>query len=301
MQKDSNYHRILFEKAVIGLALCKINGDFVDVNEACAQLIGRTIKQTLRLNCWSITTEKYKDKECEVLSELEKYGKYGPFEKEYIHKDGHVVPVKMFGQLMEMDGERYIWSSIENITEAKKTERRFERLRKKLELLSFKDGLTNIANRRMFDATLEKEWQRAQRKKIPLSLIMADIDFFKQYNDFYGHQQGDECLKVVANLLKRVSRRSMDLASRYGGEEFVLLLPETDYDKAVLLAEKCLDVVRDEKIPHEKSRVADTVTVSAGVCTLIPEIDAPSSLLMEGADEMLYKAKKAGRNRFFAK
>ncbi len=300
MQKDSNYHHILFEKAVIGLALCKMNGDLVDVNEAYAKLIGRTPKQALKLSYWDITPDKYKEPELAALADLEKTGTYGPFEKEYIHKDGHLVPVRLSGQLIELGGEQYIWSCVEDITDTKKAERRFERLRKKLELLSFKDGLTNIANRRMFDATLEKEWQRAQRNQTPLSLIMIDIDFFKQYNDFYGHQQGDECLKIIANLLKRVSKRSMDLASRYGGEEFVLLLPEIAQEKVELLAQKCLDVVREEKIPHEKSKISDVVTVSAGACTIIPAVDSPSHKLIECADELLYKAKKSGRNRFLA-
>jgi len=153
----------------------------------------------------------------------------------------------------------------------------------------------------MFDMTLEKEWQRAQRKQTCLSLIMIDIDFFKQYNDSYGHQQGDECLKVIANLLRKVSKRSTDLASRYGGEEFVLLLPEINQEKARLLAEKCLSVVSEEKIPHEKSKIGGVVTVSAGVCTTVPAIGSPSSTLIECADSLLYKAKKSGRNQFFSK
>jgi len=301
MQKDSKYYRILFEEAVIGLALCKMSGELVDVNKAYADLIGLTIKQALKLSYWDITPEKYKAKELELLEALEKTGKYGPFEKEYIHKNGSLVPVKLSGQLVTIDGEQYIWSTVEDITASKKAERKFERLHKKLELLSFKDGLTNIANRRMFDMTLEKEWQRAQRKQTCLSLIMIDIDFFKQYNDSYGHQQGDECLKVIANLLRKVSKRSTDLASRYGGEEFVLLLPEINQEKARLLAEKCLSVVSEEKIPHEKSKIGGVVTVSAGVCTTVPAIGSPSSTLIECADSLLYKAKKSGRNQFFSK
>lgn len=301
MQKDSKYYRILFEEAVIGLMLCKMSGELVDVNKAYADLIGLTIKQALKLSYWDITPEKYKNDELDLLDTLEKTGKYGPFEKEYIHKNGRLVPVRLSGQLVTIGGEQYIWSSVEDITASKKAERKLERLHKKLELLSFKDGLTNIANRRMFDMTLEKEWQRAQRKQTCLSLIMIDIDFFKQYNDFYGHQQGDECLKIIAGLLRKVSKRSMDLASRYGGEEFVLLLPEINQEKARLLAEKCLTVVSEEKIPHEKSKIGSVVTVSAGVCTIIPAVGSPSSMLIECADALLYRAKKSGRNQFFSK
>lgn len=301
MKKDSNYYRTLFEKAATGLSLSKLNGDLVDANEAYANLIGRTVAETLQLNCREITPEKFREDEDEVLLKLEKTGAYGPFDKEYIHKDGHHVAVRLSGQLIEMDGEQYVWSNAEDITESRKAKRRLERLYKKLELLSFKDGLTNIANRRMFDVTLEKEWQRAQRKQTSLSLMMIDIDFFKQYNDFYGHQQGDECLKIIAKLLSKVSKRSMDLVSRYGGEEFVLLLPEIDIEKVVELAEKCLSIIREAKIPHENSKIADIVTVSAGVCTIIPTIDSPSSRLIVCADELLYKSKKAGRNRFLSR
>ena len=298
MQISGRYNRMLFEKTVIGLALCRMNGDLVDVNTAYAELLGRSIEETLTLTYWQITPEKYASQEMSQLDSLEKTGRYGPYEKEYIHADGHYVPVRLSGQIVEIDGEKYIWSSVEDITDHKQAEEELARLYKELEQLSFQDGLTGIANRRMFDQALEREWRRAQRDRSPLSLIMLDIDCFKQFNDYYGHQQGDECLKQIAKALCGVSKRAIDLIGRYGGEEFVLLLPETDETQAIQLAEQCFSAVKQQKLPHVLSTVCDVVSISAGVSTIIPLGGTRSSTLIEAADKLLYQAKQKGRNRF---
>lgn len=298
MLKSSSYGHMLFEKTVIGLALCKMNGDLVDVNIAFAQLLGRSIEEVLTLTYWEITPKKYAEQEKSQLESLDKTGRYGPYEKEYIHADGHLVPVRLSGQIVEIDGEQYIWSSVEDITDRKHAEEELTRLYKKVERLSFQDELTGIANRRMLDQTLDREWKRAQRDQTSLSLIMLDIDYFKQYNDCYGHQQGDECLKQVAKSLSKVTRRAIDLISRYGGEEFVILLPETNKDQSIKLTEQCLNVVKEQSLPHKLSKVSDVVTVSAGVCTAIPAVEAQPSILIETADKLLYQAKQKGRNRF---
>ena len=297
MQLNENYSRMLFENTVIGLALCRMNGDLVKVNSAYAELLGRSIEETLTLTYWQITPEKYASQEGVQLESLEKTGKFGPYEKEYIHADGHFVPVRLSGQIVELDGEQYIWSSAEDITERKQAEEELARLYKEVEQLSLQDGLTGIANRRMFDQTLDREWARAKRDKVPLSLIIFDIDFFKEYNDFYGHLQGDECLKQVAKTLSGASKRAIDLVGRYGGEEFVLLLPATNEIQARQIAERCFSAVKQQKLPHELSTVSDTVTISAGVSTIIPIGATHSSILVEVADKLLYQAKRKGRNR----
>ncbi|MDT8377081.1 MAG: diguanylate cyclase, partial [Mariprofundaceae bacterium] len=171
------------------------------------------------------------------------------------------------------------------------------RLNRHLEKLSFQDGLTGIANRRMFDQILEREWSRAQRHRQPLSLIMIDIDYFKQYNDHYGHQQGDNCLQQVARVLNGISQRAVDLVARYGGEEFVMLLPETDIEQATRLAEKCRNKIIEQRLPHPSSQAGDVVTISLGVSALTPSAETPPSALINAADRLLYTAKKNGRNR----
>lgn len=167
-----------------------------------------------------------------------------------------------------------------------------------LESLAMLDGLTNIPNRRRFDATLEMEWKRAQRSGQPLALAMVDIDFFKRYNDLYGHGAGDACLKKVAALLAECAARPSDLVARYGGEEFVMLLPETDTSGAQAIAERFRARVEDLRLPHENSDVAPWVTVSVGLAAgVAPEsLDSPLSLL-KVADKLLYRAKESGRNR----
>jgi len=183
-----------------------------------------------------------------------------------------------------------------DISERKKVEEKLNELNDKLEQLSFQDGLTGVANRRAFDKALSIEWRRARRHKFPLSILFADIDFFKEYNDCYGHLKGDDCLKVIAGELSKKIRRPADLVARYGGEEFVVLLPETDNKSAVRLAERCRLAIFNKKLPHERSAVCDFVTVSIGVNTAIP-LNGDASSFIENADQLLYQAKSNGRNR----
>jgi diguanylate cyclase (GGDEF)-like protein/PAS domain S-box-containing protein len=184
-----------------------------------------------------------------------------------------------------------------DISERKKTEEKLISLQKELEALSFKDGLTGIANRRMFDSSLDTEWASALRSNQPLSLIVLDIDFFKQYNDLYGHIQGDKCLTNVAQTLNLAAVRPRDIAARFGGEEFVLLLPETDESAALKVAERCHRLIEKLKIPHEKSAVSQFVTASLGVGTINPPAQMEPKNFIEAVDKLLYAAKQKGRNR----
>ena len=184
-----------------------------------------------------------------------------------------------------------------DISERKRTEERLMGLQRELEDLSFKDGLTGVGNSRRFDAIMEAEWASARRSQRPLSLVMIDIDCFKQYNDRYGHVRGDECLKRVAQTLRRGARRPRDFFARYGGEEFALVLPETDEGGAERVAARCRDAIAEEAIPHETSTVAPTVTVSVGVGTVIPTRDDSALPFIEEVDRRLYRAKQEGRNR----
>ena len=183
-----------------------------------------------------------------------------------------------------------------DISERKKTEAKLIDMQKELEALSFKDGLTGVANRRHFDNTFEIEWINARRNHQPLSLIMFDIDYFKQYNDHYGHIQGDDCLKRVAAILASATRRSRDFFARFGGEEFILVLPETDASSAAMIAERCRSLICGAHIPHEKSEVTNKVTVSLGVGTIIPNDHDDRIQFITRVDKQLYQAKQQGRN-----
>lgn len=172
-----------------------------------------------------------------------------------------------------------------------------EEANEKLERLSFLDGLTSIANRRRFDEFLQIEWRRGLRNGHPLSAILVDIDYFKAYNDTYGHESGDETLRKVAGALSATPNRPADLVARYGGEEFVVVLPGTDAGGARYLAERLRAGVEGLGIPHANSAAAPHVTISLGVATAVPRRDASPESLIEAADEALYEAKREGRNR----
>ena len=167
----------------------------------------------------------------------------------------------------------------------------------RLHNLSFLDGLTRIANRRHFDQRFLQECRRAKREKAPLSLIILDIDYFKAFNDTYGHLKGDDCLKTVATTLKKVLKRPGDFPARYGGEEFAVVLPNTDGKGAAIIAEELRVSIENLRIPHSKSPCADYVTVSLGIATRFPGQDATHEDMILAADRALYRSKQEGRNR----
>ncbi len=161
------------------------------------------------------------------------------------------------------------------------------------------DGLSGIPNRRCFDERLEREWQRCERAGLSMALIMADIDHFKSFNDYYGHLEGDACLKTVAATLADCVRHPPDFVARFGGEEFACVLPHESLDGAKVVAQRMLDRVRALAIPHTQSTSAPCVTVSLGGATIMPTRILRPASLVTAADANLYQAKKAGRNRYF--
>ncbi|HDQ04115.1 MAG TPA: GGDEF domain-containing protein [Deltaproteobacteria bacterium] len=174
---------------------------------------------------------------------------------------------------------------------------RLKKTKAQLEQLSSSDDLTGLANRRHFDICLAEEWKMAVNYRSSLSLLFLDVDDFKPYNDHYGHQAGDDCLRKIAAVLRQAIRRPQDICARYGGEEFVVLLPNTLQENATQLAENIRKGVEREKIPHNHSRAASYVTVSIGIASLIPRPGLNQNILVELADKVLYKAKEMGRNR----
>ncbi len=213
-------------------------------------------------------------------------------------ESGEYVWIRDVVHVVRKDGEvEALVGFMFDISERKKTEEHLIRLQKQLEEYSFQDGLTGIANRRMFDTVLEREWNTAQRSGLPLSVLVLDIDYFKQYNDHYGHIKGDECLRQVAQTLSLAANRPRDFIARIGGEEFVWLLPETDAESARLVAHKCLHLMRQQRIPHEFSNVSKLLSVSLGVGTTLASMHATALEFVEQVDHLLYKAKHNGRMR----
>ncbi len=175
-----------------------------------------------------------------------------------------------------------------------------ENMNQELQRLVSVDGLTQVANRRRFDEYLQQQWQQMQRERLSLSLILCDIDFFKLFNDTYGHQAGDDCLRQVATVIQRSAKRSVDLAARYGGEEFAIILPNTNLRGAMQVAQEIQAKVKSLLIPHDSSKIDQQLTISLGVSSLVPTPSSIAAMLITTADKALYQAKAEGRNRFCA-
>ncbi|MCT7986164.1 PleD family two-component system response regulator [Laspinema sp. A4] len=185
---------------------------------------------------------------------------------------------------------------VQEIDHRKRAESDLQKANEKLQQLACIDGLTQVSNRRKFDEHLQQEWVRLGRQHNPLSLILCDIDYFKAYNDTYGHPAGDECLKQVAQAICQAVKRPADLVARYGGEEFAAILPHTNSTGALSVARKIQRQIQQLDIKHCASDVCDIVTISLGICTLIPTGQESIDALILSADKALYQAKQAGRN-----
>ena len=255
-------------------------------NARAAEMTGRSNTDKIEKTLATIMPGMKEDGIIEKFAEVCNSGTVLNFEHYYDHEglDGwyRIVGIKLGDGLVV---------TISDITEKKK-------ISLALEQQAHVDGLTGIANRRYFDSYLEREWTRMKREKAPLTLIMADVDFFKNYNDCYGHQMGDVCLKKVAAAMKKSALRPADMAARYGGEEFALILPMTPSMGAVKVAGRTMDSIRKMEIKHEKSEVHPYITVSMGIATVIPTSDFQLKDFIGMADKALYSAKKEGRNRY---
>lgn len=208
-----------------------------------------------------------------------------------------IVATIIIGAFSNSLMENYLRRDFLNANLLEYENRQLQKATLELRRLSISDALTNLGNRRHFEVMLDQEWLRATRSEEPISLILLDIDFFKNFNDNYGHQAGDSCLKLVAEEIGGFARRPADTAARYGGEEFVLLLPGVDLVDAAIIAENCRKAVESLEIPHCHSQASDVVTVSAGIASMVPDREASRGQLVEAADKALYRAKLKGRNR----
>lgn len=280
---------------IVGSKLVFVNGQGVRLlgAEDEAELLDRDVR--------SFVDETFLEEAAVSFAPLSESGKpVGKLESRYFRLDGVPVEVEVSAALIPYDEGMGIMVVSRDITERKLAESKLKEANRTLESLASKDGLTGIANRRHFDERLASEWGRSARQSAPLSLIICDIDFFKAYNDTYGHQGGDECLKLTARTIGGVTQRADDLAARYGGEEFVLLLPDTDREGAASVAERLRHEVESLEMPHRASKIGNRVTVSIGVSTMIPTARLEPGVLVDSADKALYRAKLEGRNRVVA-
>ncbi|WP_071189942.1 diguanylate cyclase [Trichormus sp. NMC-1] len=218
----------------------------------------------------------------------------------YFHQlaSGEIRQVEIYSSRINIERKNLLYCIISDLTERLQVEATLRQANSELRRLVNLDGLTQIANRRCFDAVINLEWQRLQREKTPLSLILCDIDYFKSYNDCYGHPAGDECLRKIAQAIARTCKRPADLVARYGGEEFAVLLPNTPLEGAVYFAQQIQQQIASLSIPHHHSSVSDYVTLSMGIASMVPVPDYSLEYLIKNADISLYAAKNQGRNTY---
>lgn len=309
--------RSLVDNINIGIYRVAVDGKgkFLQVNPRMAEIFGfASPTEMLGVQAESVYVDIV-DRE-EFLADIQREGFIKNRESLMRRRDGTVFWCSRSGVLRQDDeGKNWIDGVLEDIDDRKQAERQLHQAKEELERqvaertreltavnlelqrLSLSDGLTCIGNRRYLDEFLEREWRRAMRDRTPLAVLMLDIDYFKLYNDTYGHLAGDECLKRVAGVLRDSIQRTTDFVSRYGGEEFVVVLPATNEHGALTVAEKLRRGVSDLAIPHGLSPLGGIVTVSIGVAVAVPTPETDAATLLTAADRALYQAKAAGRNQ----
>ena len=293
----------LYEKVIAntlqGVMITDSNRNIITVNHAFSMITGYSLEEVKGKNPDILSSGKHNaDFYDQLWLELTKIGQWNG-EIWNKRKSGAIYPELLNISVVKNEKGKitnYV-AIFSDITESKDAESKLREANKKLEELTLIDGLTRIANRRHFDAYLKKEWELSKRTSRPISLIMIDIDFFKKYNDSYGHLEGDSCLQNVAKAIKESINRDGDLVSRYGGEEFGVILPGTDIEGARHVAEKIRKNVMDLSIAHKGSDIEKVVTVSLGVASRIPDRNSKGEEIILSADNALYKAKNKGRNR----
>jgi diguanylate cyclase (GGDEF)-like protein/PAS domain S-box-containing protein len=289
----------IINTSIDGLLLIYKDFSVKRINTSLLNFLGLSETEAVGKKCYELIACSWcNTHEC-PLTKLLRGKAHIELDIERTRKDGVTVPF-MFAAtpFCGLDGAVIgMVATFKDITERKYAENTLKEANERLERLSTLDGLTGVDNRRSFDQTIHKEWTRLQRTKDFLSLIMCDVDFFKLFNDTYGHQSGDDCLKSVARAMKGVARRGGDCVARYGGEEFAVILPVTGKKNAIYIAEKIRQTVEKRAIAHSKSPVAPFVTLSLGLATVIPDDQGTPELLIKCADEALYLAKSSGRNR----
>jgi len=269
-------------------------GKIVFCNEACARLIQADHPdELLGMNMFDFVLPEAQRKMELLLQRIyaSESGDIAPFETKLVRrKTGDTIDVEGTAAFVDSNEKKLLQVVLRNVTKRSIEKERLQRL-------SQLDGLTNIANRRYFDAVLHREVNRARRNKLPISLLLFDIDNFKKYNDMYGHLTGDDCLKRVTETARQTLKRPGDLLARFGGEEFAVLLPETDEYGAATVGEQLRSAIEAQAIPHPGSDVQPIVTISVGVSSMCRPSTTDIVPFIERADRALYAAKRNGKNR----
>lgn len=305
LANKTTIHNNLINSTLDAIVLTNNDGMITIFNKGASALFGYKASDILNKHINTILTINFNDLvtlEAKNVK-LNKENKNPYFEDQGIHKDSHLIPIQLAITDTGIHGEQRFNLIIRDLSLSKETERRLmqqtcelEKARARYKELSETDPLTNIANRRAYENRLLDEINAAKRSTKPLALVIFDVDYFKNYNDYYGHKLGDTALKRIAQVISKSLPRSTDFSGRFGGEEFVVLLPATDTFGAHQVAEKIRLGIKSLGIKHEKSDTDSVITISAGISALSGDCLNDTNLFKQ-ADEALYKAKAAGRNR----
>lgn len=299
LRKNEQLYRFVTENSTDIISYVNPDGIYEYISPSCEKVFGYQQEELIGQNMFYFFHEFEMEDIEELVSAAKAELDFTSFSHRYRRKDESYIWVETNARAIRNSGGKLeaIVAVTRDITERVEKENELKDTNAMLRYLSNMDGLTGIPNRRYFEDKLQEEWNRTQRNRMPLSALMMDIDYFKKYNDHYGHLAGDECIKEIAKILSATLKRPGDFAARYGGEEFVVLLPETDAKGAAAVAQFILDKVRKRKIKNEGSKIDEFITISIGCASLIPNQDLQPEDLIRFADLELYRAKKSGKNQ----
>ena len=299
LEASETRFRLLAEASRDVIVLAGLDGERKYVSPAATELLGWSQDEMLSSNPVSITHPEDLPKIAKMLRECREGKETGALSYRCRKKDGSYLwlesNIRLFRDAATGDAAGFVYI-LRDISERKIAEDKLQDAFHTVEQLALVDGLTGVANRRLMDETLSREWMRAIRDGTSLSLLLIDVDHFKLYNDLYGHLAGDSCLQMIANAIQAALRRPPDLLARYGGEEFVIILPNTPISGAERMSHKVLEAVAACAIPHTGSPYA-SVTVSLGCATMTATMEGSPKELLKAADDAMYRAKTNGRNQ----
>ena len=326
LHQNENRLKQFLDAMPVGVFVVDLNGDPYYLNYRAQELLYREIITNITGENLREIYQQWSHNFYPIVNDILQKALQGETatadDLEICQKNGdRVIPIEMWGTPIYNDlGEiSYAIAAFQDITQHKQAEKLLEDYSKTLEMqvqertaalaqvnlelkrLATLDGLTQVANRRRFDECLSQEWRRMALINYPLSLILCDVDYFKRYNDRYGHQQGDYCLQQVANAIRRAVKKPADLVARYGGEEFAVILPNTPEEGAQAVATLIREEITRLNIPHAHSDVSSFITISLGISTIFPSYQLSPDILIAEADKALYEAKKQGRDRLIMK
>jgi diguanylate cyclase (GGDEF)-like protein/PAS domain S-box-containing protein len=299
LQEIVSLHRLVTDNSRDVIIVADFNGHQSYVSAASESMSGWKPEEVLARDSLDLVHSKDQNKAMAAVQELRSGAEGAMVECRVQMKTGGYIWVEACLRVVH-DPETGIpigiLITVRDISERKRSEQELQGAYRAVETLALTDGLTGLANRRRFDQYLAAEWRRGLRDKLPLSLLMLDVDLFKEYNDTYGHQRGDSCLKQIAEACLDVVSRPGDLVARFGGEEFVVILPNTKSAGAMQVANEICEALRNRRLPHTGS-LPGIITISIGCATLVPEFGKRAPQLIAMADHALYQAKRSGRNQ----